>query len=187
MSLEPWTLLSEETVVRDRWMDLRRQHVRLPSGHELKDFYVYNQPDWCHAVAVTPEDRFVRVHLWRQGARAFSTEFPGGVIDPGETPEQAAARELLEETGYAGDAPVRLLTVWANPANQTNRVSTVLITGCRRVADPKPEASEAFELDEVDAATLLADVRSGHMANPYMTAAVCAVWLHRPELFEDRP
>ena len=182
MTVEPWTLLGEAPVVRDRWIDLVRQHVRTPSGHELEDFYVWRQPDWTHALAVTPAGRFVRVRLWRQGARAVSLEFPGGVVDPGETPEAAAARELLEESGYAGDAPVRLGSVWANPASQTNRVHTVLITGCRRVAEPRPEASESFEVEEADAAAVLEDVRAGRMDHPYMVAAVAHLQLHRPEL-----
>ncbi len=182
MTVEPWTLLDEESVVRDRWVDLVRQRVRTPSGHVLDDYYVWRQPDWAHALAVTAEGRFVRVRLWRQAARTVSLEFPGGVVDPGETPEQAAARELLEETGYAGGAPVRLGSVWANPASQTNRVHTVLITGCRRVADARPEASEAFDLEEADASAVLDDVREGRMTHPYMVAAVLFLQLHWPEL-----
>ena len=77
---------------------------------------------------------------------------------------------------------MRLGSVWANPASQTNRVHTVLITGCRRVGDAAPEASEAFDVEEVDAAAVLADVREGRMDHPYMVAAVLHLQLHRPEL-----
>ena len=63
------------------------------------DYIIMNAPDW---VIVIPEkeDNFLMVKQWRHGEAALSVEFPGGVIDAGETPEHAALRELEEETVY---------------------------------------------------------------------------------------
>ena len=185
MSLAPWTLVDEAQVVRDRWIDLRRQRLRTPAGHTVDDYYVLHYPDWVTAVAVTPAGRFLRVRQWRPGARVESLEFAGGVAEPRETPEAAAARELLEETGHLGDPPVLLQTLWANPASHTNRVHTLLITAARRVQAPAVDPAETLEVEEATGATVLDDVRCGRMIHPLHVAAAFAVLLHRPALFED--
>ncbi len=187
MTVEPWTTLAEATVVRDRWIDLVRQHCRTPGGEELDDFYVQRCPDWVNVVALTREGRVLRVRQWRQGARVVSLELPGGVIDGGETPETAGARELLEETGFRGGAPERLASLWANPHGQTNRTHTLLITGCERVAAPRFDRTEQLETDEVEPSQLLDDIRSGRMEHALHVAAVLAARLHRPDLFGPDP
>lgn len=68
-----------------------------PDGTE--GVYIVNEaPDW---VIVIPDDgeNFLMVRQWRHGEKSLSIEFPGGVIDKGEVPLEAAKRELLEETG----------------------------------------------------------------------------------------
>lgn len=182
MTIEPWTMLSERQVVKDRWIDLRAEHCRTPAGGEVEGFYVLHYPDWAHAVAVTPQGRFVLTRQWREGSRTVSLEFAGGVVDPGETPEAAAARELSEETGYRGARPVPVSSLWPNPASQRNRLHTVLIRDAVRVADPKTDANEVLEVEEVDAAELVEAIRSGALDHGLHLASALAVALHHPDL-----
>ena len=91
------------------------------------DYIVLDAPDW---VIVIPEleDKaagqkdFYMVKQWRHGSKCLSVEFPGGVIDKGETPEQAARRELLEETGCRAGKLTKLGEVNPNPALFSNHV-----------------------------------------------------------------
>nr|WP_281396736.1 NUDIX hydrolase [Roseospira visakhapatnamensis] len=53
-------------------------------------------------LARTTDGRLAMVRQWRPARERMSLEIPAGAIDPGETPEQAARRELLEETGLGG-------------------------------------------------------------------------------------
>ena len=69
------------------------------------DFFVAHLADGVHAVAVTPDHQIVMVRQFRAGSRRDSLETPGGLLEAGEDPCTAGARELLEETGYAGDPP----------------------------------------------------------------------------------
>ena len=64
-------------------------------------FSVIEAKDWAIVIPVieTPKGKqFVMVRQWRHGSKCLSLEFPGGVFEPGENPEEAAARELFEET-----------------------------------------------------------------------------------------
>lgn len=184
--IEGWALLSERALVEDRWIDLRVETCRLPSGDVVDDYHVQHHPDWTTAVAVTPEGRFVLVRQWREAAKTVSLEFAGGVAEPGETPEGAAARELLEETGYRGGRAVDLGSHWTNPASHTNRIHAVLVEGARRVQAPQFDANEHLEVEEADPATLVAYLRSGEMAHALHAAAAMTVLLHRPDLFGVR-
>ena len=123
---------------------------------------------------------------WREAAKAVSLEFAGGVIEAGETPEAAAARELLEETGYAGGEAVSLGSHWTNPASHTNRIHAILIQGARRVREPQFDANEHLEVEEAEPGALLAYLRSGEMAHALHAAAAMTVLLHRPDLFGVR-
>lgn len=102
------------------------------------DYYVMNANDW---VIVIPEkeENFLMVKQWRHGENALSIEFPGGVIDSGENPLQAAARELQEETGYKAGELIHLGTVNPNPALFANHVHVYLAK--------KLEATGVQELD----------------------------------------
>ncbi|MFA6505583.1 MAG: NUDIX hydrolase [Treponemataceae bacterium] len=88
-------------------------------------FSVIHAPDWAIVVPLLRdhnESKFIMVRQWRHGSNNISLEFPGGVIEEGEEPAIAAARELYEETGWKA-ATIRELGVMSpNPAIMSNRV-----------------------------------------------------------------
>ena len=73
---------------------------------------------------------------YRHGSGQITLETPGGLVDPGETPAAAAARELLEETGYRAAEIIALGGVNPNPALFGNRVHTYLATGLEWISEP---------------------------------------------------
>ncbi|MBR1536959.1 MAG: NUDIX hydrolase, partial [Treponema sp.] len=91
-----------------------------PDGVSGK-YIVMDAPDW---VIVVPEinGKFITVKQWRHGNRSLSIEFPGGVINPGEKAEDAAKRELEEETGYKAGKLTYLGSANPNPALMSKRV-----------------------------------------------------------------
>ncbi len=91
--------------------------------------------DAVSVIALTPDRQVVLVRQFRAGSGRDSLETPGGLLDPGEDPLAAGARELLEETGYAGDPPELLGTVWSNPSIMTSRTTTIVVANARRVAE----------------------------------------------------
>jgi 8-oxo-dGTP pyrophosphatase MutT (NUDIX family) len=116
-----WETLGHTTLATTRIFTLRSTRFRHPRRETARDFVVIDAPDWVNVVALTPDHRMVLVQQFRFGIDGFSLEIPGGVMEVGEEPLPAGARELCEETGYTGRPAQTLGSVHPNPAMQNNR------------------------------------------------------------------
>lgn len=137
--------------------------------------------EWCNVVPITVDGEVVLIRLHRFGTHAQSLEIPGGLIDPGEQPIEAARRELREESGYESDELVPLGVVHANPALQPTRLHMFVARNCR--PSPHGQALEDLEdcvvervpLDRID------DVlRSGQITHALVWTAFHAFRLLEP-------
>jgi 8-oxo-dGTP pyrophosphatase MutT (NUDIX family) len=111
-----------------------------------RDVYVFQMPDWCNVLAETEDGELVMVWQHRFGTDALSLEIPGGVIDPGEDPLEAARRELREESGYDAGALELVSVVEPNPALQGNRCYTYLARGARLAGETSFDDLEDLEV-----------------------------------------
>ena len=95
-----WTIHGERSLYESEWMQLRLVDVELPGGERF-EHHVLRIPNEAAATVVHDPGRGVLL-LWRHRfvTDSWGWEIPGGRIDEGESPEQAAARETLEETGW---------------------------------------------------------------------------------------
>jgi ADP-ribose pyrophosphatase len=170
--IEPWKTLKSELVVDHPWYRLRRDHVELPSGQVLDDYFVSVRPHVVLTFPLTSDNQVVFVRQYKHAAGQILLELPGGVVDTGETsPLAAARRELLEETGYDTDEPLEpLLEVFDNPTKDTNSISFFLARHVRLVAEQDLDETENIEvvllpLAEVEPAIMRGDIRvSGSVA-----------------------
>lgn len=112
----------------------------------LREYVRLRVPDWTNCVAITSAGQVVLVKQYRHGIGIDTVEVPGGMVEPGEDPAVASARELREETGYGGGRRVDLGWVWANPAIQTNRTHLYAFVDVRRLGEPEPDPSEDIEV-----------------------------------------
>ena len=125
--------------------DLQEVRFEPPDGRDPANFYVVDAPDWINVVPLTPEGDVVFVRQYRFGIEDLTLEIPGGMCDPGESPDAAVGRELLEETGYRGRIEPHG-SVHPNPAIQSNRCYSYVARDAVRVADPSPDEHESFEI-----------------------------------------
>lgn len=127
------------------------------------DFFVVDLADAVNVIALTADGKIILVRQFRAGSRRDSLETPGGLLDPGEDAMAAGARELLEETGYAGEAPELLGTVWSNPSLLTSRTVIILIRNARRVAEPHLDPGEELAIELVPEAAIVDMIRDGRI------------------------
>ena len=148
----------------------RRASPRTGDEHE---FFVIESVDWCNIIALTTDNQLVMIEQYRQGTNLIELELPGGMIDPGEGPLETAARELLEETGYAGDAPESVGFVYANPAIMNNKVHTTVIRNAAKQHDTQLDAGEDLVTRLVPLGEIPKLIGNGTISHSLMVAALC--------------
>ena len=169
---EPWTTLASRPLLERWWMTIREDRVRLPNGHVLDEFHVVEYPDWACVLPITDDGRAVLVEQYRHSVGRVGVECPAGAIDPGEDPEAAVRRELLEETGYEAEAWTYLGKLAVEPGRHTNYGHLFVAHGARRVAEPHLDASEDLRLRLVPAASVPALVEAGEIEHGTHAALV---------------
>jgi ADP-ribose pyrophosphatase len=130
--LKPWEKLSSRPLGDFRIFKLRSDQAVSPRTNKPHDFIVIDSVNWVNVIAATADEHLVMIEQFRHGSGTIELEIPGGMIDPQDTsPERAAARELREETGYAGENCRIIGQVFPNPAIMSNTCFTVLIENCQ--------------------------------------------------------
>lgn len=143
-----WKVLtSEQLLNRGTWMNLRVERVQLPSGSIVPEWFVLEFPDWVNVIAITKDGHFVMEDQYRHALGQTGFELVAGVVDPGESPLDAAKRELKEETGFGGGTWTHFMTVSPNPTNHTNLCHTFLATDVERLGAQNLEATEDIHVD----------------------------------------
>jgi 8-oxo-dGTP pyrophosphatase MutT (NUDIX family) len=170
--MKPWRVQSSRTLVERRWLTVREQRIELPHGGTIDEFHLIEGPDWACAVAVTDEGGVVFVDQYRHGAGRASRELPAGVIDEGETAEQAAIRELREETGFVADRWAPLFAGSPEPARNRSRAHFFVGTGARRVTDQALDASESIATVVLTPEEIVAAIDDGTILHAAHVAAI---------------
>jgi ADP-ribose pyrophosphatase len=176
----PWldceTLQTRETRLFQHYLVRRRS----PHTTRVHDFTRLLCPDWINVVAFTaPEDggELLLVEQYRHGIDASTLEIIGGVADPGENPDEAARRELLEETGHAAAEWISLGTCLPNPAVQNNRCHLYLALGCRPVAALDLDPSEELRVWAAPWAEARQLLQAGRLDHALVMAAFLRLFL----------
>ena len=169
---QDWQVLESKVLISRPWMTLHEQRVLLPNGHQIDQFHLVESPSWTAVLALTADFRAVMVRQYRHGAGTVSLELPAGVIDAGETPEQAARRELLEETGYAAERFFPLLTAAPEPSRGTQMAHFFFAPDAVERSEQRQELSENIEVVFEPAATLADRAVAGDMIHGMHVAAI---------------
>ena len=144
--MKRWKTLKSEYLIRRPWLTARRDAVQLPNGEINDEFYVLEYPDWVNVIAKTDDGHFVFIRQYRYALDIDSIELCAGVIEPDETPEQGARRELLEETGYGGGEWRKFMTIGQNPSTCNNLTHCFIATGVKKLQKQELDRTEDIDV-----------------------------------------
>ncbi|MDR2494567.1 MAG: NUDIX hydrolase [Spirochaetaceae bacterium] len=163
-----WREEARKTIFQCPVFSVRESSCRSPDNG-LRNFTVLDAPDWAIVAPLLETPRgasFVMVRQWRHGSQCLSLEFPGGVLEPGESPEQAALRELREETAYTPGKILRLGAFNPNPAIMSNQVHFFLAQDLRARGVQNLDEDEYVDVEIVP----VGEVMRGMGSPPYIHA-----------------
>jgi 8-oxo-dGTP pyrophosphatase MutT (NUDIX family) len=143
--VEGWDVLKDRILLKTPIVTIKAGPVLCKRTGIQKDFYLIDFPDWVNIVALTTDRNIVMIRQFRYGSNRMEIEVRGGMVNHREPPVDAGCRELLEETGYAGNNARIIGKVCPNPAIQGNYCYTVLVEDVERVAEPRQDDMEDIE------------------------------------------
>lgn len=172
---KPWTVLESSYAMRDEWLVIRSDKVRLPTGRVLDAYHTMEGPDWVSALAITEDQDIVLVEQYRHPIGRTIIELPAGAVDARDaSPLVAAKRELREETGYESDEWNMIGSCAANPARQTNASFGFLALGARKLGQPRPEDTEFIRTILVPLEEFRLRLEAGTLELP--AYHICCLW-----------
>lgn len=131
----PWQVLRTDSVADFEVFTVSALHSERAGDGLAHTFVRIDAPDWVNVIPLTPEGDVVMIRQFRHGAGVETLEIPGGMVDEGEDPITAAARELVEETGYRPGSLELIGSVNPNPALMGNRLHSYVARDCVRVSE----------------------------------------------------
>ena len=169
---QPWEVVETERIQECKVFAVNRSMARSPRTGEVHPFFRIEADEWVNVVPITADDQVVMVRQYRHGSREITLEIPGGIVDPGETPAEAAARELLEETGYRADRVESIGWVNPNPAIFENRCHTFLAPEVVPVAPIQNTQLEETSVELVSVSEVPHLLRQGKIPHALVVAAL---------------
>lgn len=167
-----WEILSSEYLIKRPWLTARRDHVKLPTGAEIPEYYILEYPNWINVIAITKERQFVMVRQYRHGIGETRYELCAGVCEEDEEPIDSARRELYEETGYGGGNWQLWMTISANPSTMTNLTYCYLATDVERISTQHLEETEDLTVHLLSETEVRALLESDGIRQALMAASL---------------
>ena len=169
-----WQVEGSSYLIKNKWLTVRQDAIRLPNGGFMPDYYVFEYPDWVNVVAITTDGQLILVRQYRHGIADVGYELCAGTVDAADGTTDAglllaARRELLEETGYGGGHWQPFMTTSANTGTHTNLNYTFLATDVAWQQPQTLDDTEDITVHLVSSEQAWAIINSGQMMQ-----AMCA-------------
>lgn len=154
--MRPWKTLSRTTLLsRKPFFEISQSEVETDKGQIIPDFYTVELSEFVICVPFLENGQILTLRSYKHGAGKISMTFPAGLLDPGETPEDAMKRELLEETGLHARQMVHLGSFIDNGNQVGSRGHYFAALSCTQIQPPddgdlevmRPEQRSVAEVD----------------------------------------
>ncbi|MFV0387590.1 MAG: NUDIX hydrolase [Pyrinomonadaceae bacterium] len=168
---DSWKIENSEVLNDSKIFKLvKNTSKNLATGKE-SNFFVIQTPNWVNVIPTTKSDEVILIEQFRHGSGKIELEIPGGMIDLGESPENAAIRELKEETGFECEELVPIGFSLPNPAIQDNRTFHFWAKNCRKTSKTNFDENESIVLRTVPIDEIPELVRNAKITHAIVLAA----------------
>jgi len=163
-------VLSSTIIYNGPVFGIRRDDVIEPSGVRARR-EVITHPGSVVVLPVLPDAKILLIWQYRHATRQYLWELVAGRMDPGETPKVAAARELIEETGYRAKRFRVFLDVFPTPGFLEERMFLLLAEGLT-AGEAEPEEDEKIISRAYTRQQLEEMIRSGKLRDAKSIAGI---------------
>jgi 8-oxo-dGTP pyrophosphatase MutT (NUDIX family) len=170
--LKPWREITREFLLDCRVFSVERSIAESPVDGVPHDYFRILSKDWVQIIPITNAGEIVLVRQYRHGPSEFVLEVPGGLVDHGEDPAVAGARECLEETGYRVTELHSLGSLNPNPALHSHRLHAFYAHDAVAVAPIQNTPTEQTEVELVPLDRLVDWLREGRIDHALVAATL---------------
>jgi len=179
--IKEWELI-ESKIDRDyRVFRIKAEMARSPRTKKIGQFYTIDTNDWVNIIPMTSNNEVVMIKQYRHGSKEITFEIPGGLVDEGDH-RKAAIRELLEETGYAGESAELIGSVNPNPAIFNNLCHTYLVENAKKVAEINLDPDEDIEVVHMPLQEIPSLIEKGKIGHALVVVGFYFYFMKRPIL-----
>lgn len=172
MEIPKWRVRASSLVVDSPFLKLRKDALELPDGTLIDDYYVREGGSFSVVFALTPADEVLLVRQYKYGVNRIMLELPGGFVDAGEEPRDAAIRELAEETGYVATTMEHVGSFATAPSNSDAHMHVFIARGARLHSRQRLDVTEEIEVERASIDGLRALVSAGEIETASQVAAI---------------
>lgn len=182
--IEPWRIHGERDIYDNPWIKLQLWDVE-PPGVERFEHHVVRLQHVAVTAVLDDRDRVLMMWRYRFVPRRFGWELPGGIVDEGETAAEAAAREVLEETGWRPRGLEHVVTFQPMVGMVDSPHEVFLARGAEKVGEPS-DAEEAGHIEWVPLSAVPGLMARGDLMGSGTLVALLHVLASRPGLTSSR-